>query len=70
MSRDKRNKGSELFFRQTHEICGCFQFLVFNIKLGLSKTIKCDPVFRMCVNDPLSQLRSTKIRVRAYQPPY
>jgi hypothetical protein len=52
--RDKRNQNSELFFRQTHEISGCFQFLVFNSKLGLSTAIKCNSVFRMCVNDLFS----------------
>jgi hypothetical protein len=29
----------------------CFQCLVFNSKLGLSTAIKCNSVFRMCVND-------------------
>jgi hypothetical protein len=48
---DKRNQNSKLFFKQTHEISGCFQFGVFNPKLELSTAIKCDPVFRMRVND-------------------
>jgi hypothetical protein len=54
MPRDKRNQNSELFFGQTHEVFGCLHFLVFNPKLGLSAAVKCNPVFRMCVNDPLS----------------
>jgi hypothetical protein len=64
MPRDKKNQNSELLFRQTHEIPGCFQFWVFNPKIRLSTAIKCDPVFRMCVNDPpsysyLGQLKLT-----------
>jgi hypothetical protein len=33
---------------------GCLQLWVFNPKLGLFTAVKCDPVFRMCVNNPLS----------------
>jgi hypothetical protein len=55
MSRDKRNQNSELFFGQTHEVFGCMQLWVFNPKFGLSNTaVKCNPVFRVYVNDPLS----------------
>jgi hypothetical protein len=52
--RDKRNKIPELFFRETHVVFGCLQLWVFNPKLGLSTAVKCDPVFKVCVNDPLS----------------
>jgi hypothetical protein len=40
--------------QKTHEVFGCLQLLVFNPKLGLSTAVKCNPVFRACVNDPLS----------------
>jgi hypothetical protein len=52
--RDWRNQNSELFFGQTHELFGCLQLQVFNPKLGLSTAVKCDTVFRVCVNDPPS----------------
>jgi hypothetical protein len=54
MPSDKRNQNSDLFFRQTDEVFGCLQLGVFNPKLGLFTAVKCDPVFRVCVNDPLS----------------
>jgi hypothetical protein len=54
MPRDKRKQNSDLFFRQIHEVFGCLQLWVFNPKLGLSTAVKCNPVFRVCVNDPLS----------------
>jgi hypothetical protein len=50
MPRDKRNQNSEL----TYEVFGYFQLTVFNPKLGLSTAVKCDLVFRVRVNDPLS----------------
>jgi hypothetical protein len=50
MPLDKRNQNSEL----THEVFGCLQLWVFNPKLELSTAVKCDPLFRVCVNDPLS----------------
>jgi hypothetical protein len=52
--RDKRNQNAELFFRETHEVFGYLQLWVFKPKLGLPTAGKCDPVFRMCVNGPLS----------------
>jgi hypothetical protein len=80
MARDKRNQTSELFFiRQTQKVFGCLQLWVFNSKLRLSTTVKWDPVFIVCVNDPPSihipdnwswqwntWLRSTKVGVRAH----
>jgi hypothetical protein len=42
------------FLGMAHEVFGCLQLWVFNPKLGLSTAVKCDPVFRVCVNDPLS----------------
>jgi hypothetical protein len=54
MPRDKRNQNSELFFRQTGEVFGCLELYVFYSKLGLSITVKCDPVFWVCVNYSLA----------------
>jgi hypothetical protein len=67
------------FLRQNHKMFGCLQLWVFNPKLGLSTAVKCDSVFRVCVNDPLSihipdnwswqwntRLRSTKVGVWAH----
>jgi hypothetical protein len=53
--RDKRNQNSERFFRLMSstkylEVFGCLQIWVFNPKLGLSTAVKCNPVFRVCVN--------------------
>jgi hypothetical protein len=42
------------FLRQTHEVFVCLQPWVFNSKVGLSTAVECDPVLRVCVNDPLS----------------
>jgi hypothetical protein len=80
MPRDKRNRRIlGCFLRQTHKVFGCLHFWVFNLKLGLSTAVKCDPVFRVCVNDPLSihipdnwswqwntWLQSTDVGVRAH----
>jgi hypothetical protein len=44
----------EMFIKTTHEVFGCLQLWVFNPKLGLSTAVKCDSVFIVCVNDPLS----------------
>jgi hypothetical protein len=52
MPRNMGNQNSELFLR--HEVSGCLQLWVLNPKLGLSAAVKCDPVFRMCNNDPSS----------------
>jgi hypothetical protein len=54
MPRDKGNQNSALFLRQTQEAFGCLQLWVFNPKPRLSTAVKCDPEFRVCVNDPPS----------------
>jgi hypothetical protein len=52
MARDKRNNQNiELFLGR---LMRYLQLCVFNPKLGLSTAVNCDPVFRVCVNDPLS----------------
>jgi hypothetical protein len=75
----------EVIFMRSNRISGlvCFGLRTFFAAVDSSTVIKCDPVFKMCVNDPHSiliqknwswqcntGLRSTTKGVRAYQPPH